>query len=127
VEALREDPGYVLVDSRTSERYRGENEPIDPVAGHIPGALSAPYPENIDTSGKFLPRKMLQKRFNSILGEVPPEKAVFYCGSGVTSVHNIIAMLHAGLGEDKLYLGSWSEWITDSSRPVEREGVPKKG
>jgi len=121
VEALREDPDYVLVDSRTSERYRGENEPIDPVAGHIPGALSAPYPENIDSSGRFLPRASLRERFNSILGEVPPDRAVFYCGSGVTSVHNIIAMLHSGLGEGKLYLGSWSEWITDSSRPVECE------
>jgi thiosulfate/3-mercaptopyruvate sulfurtransferase len=118
VESLIEDGNYLLIDSRTEERYRGDQEPIDPVAGHIPGAVSAPYLDNLDENGEFLPKDVLRQRFHSLLGDVPPERAVFYCGSGVTSIHNLIAMLHAGLDEGCLYVGSWSEWITDPTRPV---------
>ncbi|MGD8752849.1 MAG: sulfurtransferase [Anaerolineales bacterium] len=118
VESLLEDDNYLLVDSRTEERYRGEEEPIDPVAGHIPSAVSAPYPGNLDENGYFLPRKELRKRFRSLLGDVPEDRTIFYCGSGVTSIHNLIAMVHAGLEEGRLYVGSWSEWINDPERPI---------
>jgi thiosulfate/3-mercaptopyruvate sulfurtransferase len=120
VQAVRRDPAFRLFDSRGADRYRGENETIDPVAGHIPGAISAPYAENLGQDGLFLSPKVLSGRFERLLGEVPPEKAIFYCGSGVTAGHNVLAVAHAGLGMPRLYLGSWSEWITDPDRPVER-------
>lgn len=118
VEKMRLDPAYKILDSRAEERYRGEVEPIDPVAGHIPGAISAPYAKNVGVDGRFLPPEQLQKRFKSLVGDTPAENSVFYCGSGVTAIHNVIAYIHAGLGEPRLYLGSWSEWITDPERPV---------
>ncbi|MBN1666734.1 MAG: sulfurtransferase [Anaerolineales bacterium] len=111
---------YVVVDSRAAERYRGEVEPIDPVAGHIPGAVNAPFVQNLDADNHFLDSAELKARFERILGDRPAEKAVFYCGSGVTAAHNLVALMHAGLGEGLLYGGSWSEWITDSKRPVEK-------
>lgn len=113
------EPEPLLFDSRSSHRYRGEDENLDPVAGHIPGAISAPYSENLDTEGRFLPREALRARFNSLLNGAPAETAIFYCGSGVTAAHNLLALAHAGLGYGRLYAGSWSEWITDPSRPVE--------
>jgi thiosulfate/3-mercaptopyruvate sulfurtransferase len=112
------DPRFKLFDSRSAERYRGENETIDPVAGHIPGAISAPYADNLTPAGTFKSSEQLRARFTALLGETPAERAVFYCGSGITAAHNLIALAHAGLGEAKLYAGSWSEWITDSSRPI---------
>lgn len=118
VDSIRRDPAYRLVDARANERYHGQNETIDPVAGHIPGAISFPYTDNLKPDSTFLPIEQLRSRYQAMLGDVPPENAVFYCGSGVTSVHNILAMQHAGLGEGRLYVGSWSEWITDSSHPV---------
>ena len=120
VEALRLDPGWRLLDARAADRFRGENESIDPVAGHIPGAVSAPYTGNLNPDGTFLPVAQLRERYQHLVGDVPPERVVVYCGSGVTSIHNILAMLHAGLGEARLYAGSWSEWITDPRRPVEK-------
>ncbi len=121
VERLRSDPAYRLVDARSVERYRGENEPIDPVAGHIPGAINAPYLENMAPDGTFLSKVELRQKYLSLLGEVPADKVVFYCGSGVTAVHGILAMMAAGLGEARLYPGSWSEWITDDERPIARD------
>lgn len=118
VDVLRLDPDWRLLDSRAAERFRGENETIDPVAGHIPGALSAPYAANLDPQGIFLPLDILKTRFEALLGGIPASQAVFYCGSGVTAAHNILAIQHAGLGEARLYAGSWSEWITDPSRPI---------
>lgn len=120
VGARRTDPDYLIVDSRTRERYRGEQEPIDPVAGRIPGAVCAPYVENLDSAGRFLSPEALRARFGALLGETPPERAVFYCGSGVTAAHNLLALAHAGLGDGRLYAGSWSEWITDPQRPIGR-------
>lgn len=111
-------PHSRLFDSRTADRYRGENETIDPVAGHIPGAISAPYTENLNNEGRFLPAKDLQRRFERLLAGTPPEEAVFYCGSGVTAAHNILALAYAGLGNARLYAGSWSEWIADPERPI---------
>lgn len=118
VAQLRLDPDWVLVDSREDFRYRGESEPIDPVAGHIPGAVNAFFMENLDEQSRFLSSGQLRERFRPLLGKRPAEKAVFYCGSGVSACHNILAMAHAGLGEATLYPGSWSEWITDESRAI---------
>jgi thiosulfate/3-mercaptopyruvate sulfurtransferase len=111
VKQIRTDPVYCLVDSRSPERYRGENEPIDPVAGHIPGAISAPFADNLADDDCFRPVEELQARFQTLLGNVPPERVIFYCGSGVTAAHNLLALTHASLGPARLYVGSWSEWI----------------
>jgi thiosulfate/3-mercaptopyruvate sulfurtransferase len=109
VEAIRRDAEYRLIDSRAAPRYRGEEEPIDPVAGHIEGAENLPFAENLN-DGKMRPKSELQARF----GDTDAERTVFYCGSGVTACHNLLAYEHAGLGMAKLYPGSWSEWITRS-------------
>ena len=113
-------PDNKLFDSRTSDRYHGENETIDPIAGHIPGAISAPYPDNLHPDGSFRSDEELYQRFTTLLGDTPAEHAAFYCGSGVTAAQNILALKHVGLGDAKLYLGSWSEWITDPKRPIEK-------
>jgi thiosulfate/3-mercaptopyruvate sulfurtransferase len=118
VAALLEDPSIRLVDVRSGERYRGEQEPIDPVAGHIPGAVNAPFSETLDATGRFLPPHELQAYFRRVLGDTAPERAIFYCGSGVTSAQELLALAHAGLGAGRLYAGSWSEWITDPARPT---------
>jgi len=109
-----------LIDARTPERYRGEQEPIDPVAGHIPGALNRPFQLNLDSQGLFLSPETLRNQFKQLLGNKAPEQVVHYCGSGVTGCHNLLAMEHAGLTGSKLYAGSWSEWIRDKNRPVAR-------
>jgi thiosulfate/3-mercaptopyruvate sulfurtransferase len=118
VEALRAEPSVRLLDARSADRFRGENETIDPVAGHIPGAICAPYAANLRPDGRFRSVQDLRERYQAILDGRAAEGAVVYCGSGVTSIHNILAMVHAGLGEPRLYAGSWSEWITDGSCPV---------
>lgn len=120
VDRMRLDSTARLLDSRSADRYRGENETLDPVAGHIPGAICAPYGENVGADGLFLPQETLQARFSQLIGDVPPDRVVFYCGSGVTAANNVLAFAHAGLGDARLYAGSWSEWITDPKRPVER-------
>lgn len=107
-----------LFDSRAPERYRGEYEPIDSVAGHIPGAINAPFAQNLTDDGQFLPPPALKTRFENLLGQVDPSEAVFYCGSGVTAAHNLLALAHSGLGHARLYAGSWSEWITNPERPI---------
>ena len=118
VERVRKDPSWRLLDARNTERYLGLIEPIDPVAGHIPGALSAPYVENLDPEERFKSPEALREQFTSIMGDVPPEQTTVYCGSGVTAAHHALAMAHAGIGLPRLYAGSWSEWITDPSHPV---------
>lgn len=111
-----------LVDARDRRRYLGEYEPIDPVAGHIPGARSRPFADNLDERGRFLPAEQLRIRFSSLARD--PRSLIHYCGSGVTACHNVLAMEHAGLAGSRLYPGSWSEWIRDPGRPVER-GTPE--
>lgn len=115
---LLHNPTYRIVDSRSVERYRGEQEPIDPVAGHIPSAVSGPSSAVLAADGRFLPPEMLARHFQTLLGPTTPEHTVFYCGSGVTAAHNLLALAHAGLGDALLYAGSWSDWITDPQRPV---------
>ncbi|MFF4990349.1 sulfurtransferase [Streptosporangium saharense] len=106
----------VLLDARAAERYRGEVEPIDPVAGHVPGAVSAPTGENVDPSGRFHLPDFLRERFNT-LGAVPGVRVGAYCGSGVTAAHEVLALEVAGIPA-ALYVGSWSNWVADPSRPV---------
>lgn len=111
VDILRAEPNYCLVDSRTAPRYRGEEEPIDPIAGHIPGAMNLPFQENIGTDGLFQSPEWLKERFQHAFEDRPANHVIFYCGSGVTACHNILAYHYAGLGDALLYPGSWSEWI----------------
>jgi thiosulfate/3-mercaptopyruvate sulfurtransferase len=99
-----------LIDARSTARYRGEVEPIDPVAGHIPGALNRPFTENIDANGFFKSPELLRQEFETLLAGRDPQTVVHHCGSGVSAVPNILAMELAGLGTTKLYPGSWSEW-----------------
>jgi thiosulfate/3-mercaptopyruvate sulfurtransferase len=118
VDRARSDPAWRLLDARNADRYRGEDETIDPVAGHIPGAVSAPYAANLQPDGRFKSKEELRRRYLGLLGGVLADRAGCYCGSGVTAAHDVLAMAHAGLGDAKLYAGSWSEWITDPTRPV---------
>ncbi|EGW20434.1 sulfurtransferase [Methylobacter tundripaludum] len=110
-----------LIDARTPERYRGEQEPIDPVAGHIPGALNRAFQLNLDSNGLFLSAEQLREQFNQLIGATAPEQVVHYCGSGVTACHNLLAMEYAGLTGSKLYAGSWSEWIRNKNRAVAKD------
>lgn len=111
--------GGVLLDARAAARYRGEVEPVDPVAGHIPGAVSAPSDENVDASGHFLDRARLRDRFD-LLGVLGGVAVGAYCGSGVTAAHEILALTIDGVSDPALYAGSWSDWISDPRRPVAR-------
>ena len=114
-------PTTHLIDARAQERFTGQVEPIDPVAGHIPSALCMPLTGNLDNTGHFLGPAQLASRFNSnnSLDSSNGENLICYCGSGVTAAHNILAICHAGLPEPALYVGSWSEWCADSTRPIE--------
>lgn len=107
-----------LLDARALPRFRGEVEPLDPVAGHIPGAQCAVFTDNLGADGRFLPAEQLRARFDALRGTRPVESLVAYCGSGVTACHNLFAMSLAGYPLAPLYAGSWSEWITDPARPV---------
>ena len=107
-----------LIDSRGPERYRGETEPLDPRAGHIPGAVNFPFTHNVAADGRLLPAATLRAQLLEAVGQTPAEDAVFYCGSGVTACLNILSMVHAGLPEPRLYVGSWSEWSADPQRPA---------
>ncbi len=118
VNAMRINPAYRVFDARTVDRYHGQNEFIDPVAGHIPGAFNAPYLNNFAEDNKMKSVDELRKVYSNLIENIPSQNIVFYCGSGVTSIHNALAMYHAGLGEARIYPGSWSEWITDPDRPV---------
>jgi thiosulfate/3-mercaptopyruvate sulfurtransferase len=109
-----------LIDARAPERFRGEEEPIDPVAGHIPGAVNHPWQTNLSPDGRFLPAAILRADFEALLDSTPPKDAVAYCGSGVTATHNLLALAYAGLEGARLYPGSWSEWCSDLRRPVAR-------
>lgn len=108
-----------LVDARGADRFAGQNETLDPVAGHVPGARNHPFSRNLDEHGRFLPPQELRARWLRTLGAQSPAQVISMCGSGVTACHNLLALEVAGLAGARLYAGSWSEWIRDSSRPVE--------
>ncbi|MDX5333344.1 MAG: sulfurtransferase [Gammaproteobacteria bacterium] len=110
----------VLIDARAPARFAGEEEPIDPVAGHVPGALNRPFTANLDDTQCFLPPETLRAAFRSLLGDTPSTGVMHMCGSGVTACHNLLAMEVAGMPGSRLYAGSWSEWIRDPARPVAR-------
>ncbi len=116
-------PDTVLVDVRAGERFRGEIEPLDSVAGHIPGSVNYPFQQNLSGSGHFKPVQDIRQELSALQGDHPPEDVVYMCGSGVTACHTLFAAELAGLHGATLYAGSWSEWIRDPSRPVE----PKTG
>jgi thiosulfate/3-mercaptopyruvate sulfurtransferase len=107
-----------LIDSRAPERYRGEEEPLDPVAGHIPGALNRFWAASLDERNELLPEKTLRDEFSKLMGDKEPSDLVVYCGSGVTGCFNLLVMEHLGLTGARLLAGSWSEWIADSDRPM---------
>ena len=111
---------FQVIDARAPARFSGESEPIDPVAGHIPGAINLPLQGNLDADGRFLPPGQLRARFTAALGDRPSATVVHSCGSGVNACHNLLAMEAAGLTGSHLYAGSWSEWIRDPRRPVAR-------
>lgn len=120
-EALLAQLGRVrLIDARAGERFRGEVEPLDKAAGHIPGALNRFFKDNLAAGGCFKPAAQLRAEYEALLGHEPAAQAVHQCGSGVTACHNLLAMEHAGLAGSRLYAGSWSEWSADPSRPIAR-------
>lgn len=112
------DPGVLLLDSREWKRYIGEVEPIDKVAGHIPGARSFFWKENFRDDGRFRPPEELAERFRRVKGERQPKEIIVYCGSGVTACPNILGLADAGVENVKLYAGSWSDWSSYPELPV---------
>jgi thiosulfate/3-mercaptopyruvate sulfurtransferase len=116
LEALRNKK--VIIDARAEERFSGLIEPLDQVAGHIPGSINSPFEDNLDLRGNFLPAQELRALYESLLHGARPDEVIHMCGSGVTACHNLLAMEIAGMPGGKLYAGSWSEWITDPSRPI---------
>ena len=107
----------LVIDARATDRFRGENETLDPIGGHIPGASNLPFDGNL-RAGFFREPAELAARFSELMGNRPPLEVIFYCGSGVSACHNVLALEHAGIGEARLYPGSWSDWITDPARPT---------
>lgn len=110
--------GTKLIDARSEERFLGLMEPLDKVAGHIPGAINLPFDDNLDLGGTLLPADELQELYVPLLDGMPSDKVIHMCGSGVTACHNLLALEIAGMPGGKLFVGSWSEWITDPARPV---------
>jgi thiosulfate/3-mercaptopyruvate sulfurtransferase len=113
-------PDRVLVDARAPDRYRGENETLDPVGGRIPGSRNRFFRDNLDARACFKPAAELRQAFSALLGAASPDTVVHSCGSGVSACHNLLAMEIAGLSGSRLYPGSWSEWCSDPSRPREQ-------
>ena len=123
VAALRTNPSWKLLDARSAERWRGETEPFDPLAGRIPGSLNLPWPQTLGPDGRFLSAEDLRNRFQTLLQGTPPERVAVHCGSGVTACHTLLAMEVAGLSGAALYVGSWSEWCR-SDRPKAGTALP---
>lgn len=117
VEALASDPKSIVIDVREQIRYDGKNEPIDLVAGHIPGAINIPFAENLNDEGEFLPPEVLRLKYEKALHGIAAEKVAVHCGSGVTACHTLLAMDYAGLKIPNLYVGSWSEW-SRNGKPI---------
>jgi thiosulfate/3-mercaptopyruvate sulfurtransferase len=111
---------FVVLDARSADRFRGENETLDPVGGHIPGAINRFFKNNLDANGQFKSADVLAKEFKDLLGDTPSESIIHQCGSGITACHNMFAMELAGLKSSMIYPGSWSEWCADPARPIEK-------
>ncbi len=124
LELVQGDADGLLVDARGAARYSGSEEPIDPVAGHITGAVNLPFTGNLGADGRFLAPAELAARFRAALGTHAPTEVVAYCGSGVTACQALLAMEHAGLRGARLYAGSWSEWLRDPTRPRRTGATP---
>lgn len=121
VAVVTADPRHLVIDVREAYRYRGESEPIDLVAGHIPGAVNIPYLNNLDEKGEFLPAHQLARQYSNEIKDRDPKNVIVHCGSGVTACHTLLAMEAAGIKGPKLYVGSWSEW-SRSGRPIVTDG-----
>lgn len=117
VERARTSAGERVLDVRAAFRYRGESEPIDPIAGHIPGAHNLPFSENLREDGTFKDAAALRAQYEAVLGSRAPEQLIVHCGSGVTACHTLLALARAGLPGARLYVGSWSEWCRNPERP----------
>lgn len=117
---LEQPDRQVLIDARAADRFRGENETMDPVGGHIPGARNRFFQLNLQGDGRFKPAAQLKDEFSALIAQAPLQAVVHQCGSGVTACHNLLAMAQAGLPDTRLYAGSWSEWCADPARPVAR-------
>ncbi|HKP55846.1 MAG TPA: sulfurtransferase [Polyangiales bacterium] len=122
VESARSAPDRRVIDVRAAFRYRGEKEPIDPIAGHIPGARNAPLTDNLRADGTFKSADELRELYARALDGVSPERTILHCGSGVTACHSLLALERAGLPGAKLYVGSWGEWCRNPQRPREPAG-----
>jgi thiosulfate/3-mercaptopyruvate sulfurtransferase len=120
VERVSQDPDFLVIDVRENYRYRGESEPIDLVAGHIPGSVNVPYFSNLDETGKYLPAEQLREKYSELVGSRNPGNIIVHCGSGVTACHTLLAFAQAGLDIPKLYVGSWSEW-SRNDKPIATE------
>jgi len=118
VDRFKESPTITLLDARAAERFRGLKEPIDPVAGHVPGAVNRFWQMNLNPDGTFKSPEQLRGEYDQLLGAANPANVVHMCGSGVTACHNVFAMELAGLPGGKLYAGSWSEWVADPAHAV---------
>ncbi len=114
----RAENGIQIVDARGADRFAGQNETMDPVGGHVPGARNRPFTDNLGPDGRFLPVDTLRAQWEAVLAGRPATELVSMCGSGVTACHNLLALEHAGLEGSRLYAGSWSEWVRDRTRPV---------
>jgi thiosulfate/3-mercaptopyruvate sulfurtransferase len=110
----------LIIDVREPKRYKGEFEPIDTIAGHIPGAINIPFASNLDESGCFLSKSALKEKYNSVFKQISPENTIVHCGSGVTACHTLFALNYAGFDIPKLYVGSWSEW-SRNDKPIGKE------
>ena len=117
IENILDNPAYRLIDARAPERFSGSVEPLDPVPGHIPGAINRYYGLDLNPDGTFKSADVLKAEYQSLLNGISPENAIVYCGSGVTSCHLLVAMEVAGIKGARLYAGSWSEWCKDPARP----------
>jgi thiosulfate/3-mercaptopyruvate sulfurtransferase len=118
VERVSKTKDHMVIDVRDASRYAGLTEPIDTIAGHIPGATNIPFTENLDTEGRFLPPEILKEKYEQVLGKIEPENVIVHCGSGITACHTLLAMDYAGLPIPKLYVGSWSEWSRNNKEMV---------
>lgn len=117
IEVVSANPDYVVIDVRDAYRYKGESEPIDLIAGHIPGAINIPFSQNLDAQNHFLPKEQLASIYKAAIGERPMDQVIVHCGSGVTACHTLLALEQAGMPGARLYVGSWSEW-SRTGRPI---------